>query len=126
MKKIGYYVKTSYDYHTDLFETTIVGEMVSEFIGERWPASGHKLIWSSRPLKESPYKDDPNRAAWVENIFFSLDEAKQKVVDDIAASRNILHGRQKELTDVDNLLINVDLATLPRDEYISPFTGKKT
>jgi len=128
MEKIGYAVRPIYGgNHIDLLEVTVVGGPVKQdFYKNRWPVCKTSIIWSTRLDRELRKGEVFVHASWQEDVVFSLKEAKQKIIEALDESKKLLHKQQKHLADLDDILTNVDLDTVPKDEYISPFTGKKT
>ena len=124
MEKIGYIVKIFNDTHIEIVKVTVVGNSLSiPYLVESWPTRKKQVIWSTDSDKTfGGWTESPR---WAEDVFFSLDEAKQKIVDTIAEIKIETDKKIAKLIGVYTHLENVDLNTLPKDEYISPFTGKK-
>jgi len=123
MEKIGYKLRVYNDTHIELLKVTVVGNSLSFLDEENWPTIKKQVVWSTDPDKTFNCWTESLR--WEKKVFFSLDEAKQKITD------TIIEIKMRASKDIAKLkatcahLENVDLNTLPKDEYISPFTGKK-
>jgi len=125
MKRTGYRVESFFTGHVNLLELEIMGESTQSILSYAgktvWPTASRKVIWSSDPNSSLSPIINPE---WHSNVFFSLQEAKKKIVSELTNSRIDLNDRSKQLQADYTLICSADLTTIPKDDYKSPFTGE--
>lgn len=133
MKK-GYIVKSSIS-HVELVEIEILGaityddEKTSTVITNKG-----KILWSSHPQQHSHlyignkggFHTYDTRKFIRDDVITDLVNAKQIAQDLLAKEIKTLEKKvQGYQISLGDLKVPVDWDTFPKDEYISPFTGKK-
>jgi len=133
--KTGYVVKsyTGYTTKTEIYinKVDIVGGPMTTSGVEHWLIANYTALWSTDHTSMSkinsvkcptvPY----SLPIWETNIFLSMDEAK-KHIEYLIETRKIRHQKDiKGIHDDIARLDKIDLNSLPKDSYVSPFSGKK-
>ena len=135
----GYIVKNSIT-KVELMEVEIMGTINDKNVhGEKTSIaiikSKGKVIWSSHPTdgylsdfvgNQGSFNTYEPGKCIREDVVTDLIKAKQMAQDLLAKEiKNIEKRVQGYQTSLKNLKNSVDWDSFPKDEYISPFTGKK-
>lgn len=131
------YVVIALGYKVELVEVAVTGTLTDDELEDGFVIDKQqsKAIWAANGKPSvQPYLANVGRfstywgsTAIRDDVIFDLDDAKKMVKDillkRIAYKQKTIAREQKEL---DILKQPIDWDSFPKDEYISPFTGKKT